>query len=94
MAAAVQLRTLPGQQLLRPGLLAERCFPEDRNASLLKLRQLAELLAQQVAARVGIYTSAEELQFELIRRLQDQGIPTFRYQSSTELSFSQAFARS
>ena len=62
------------QQLLRLGLLAERYFPEDPNTSLLKLRQLAELLAQQVAARIGIYTSAEEPQYELIRRLQDQGI--------------------
>ncbi len=61
-------------QLLRLGLLAERYFPEDPNTSLLKLRQLAELLAQKVAARIGIYTSAEEPQYELIRRLQDQGI--------------------
>jgi type I restriction enzyme R subunit len=62
------------QQLLRIGLLAERYFPDDPNTSLLKLRQLAELLAQQVAAYLGIYVSSEEPQFELIRRLQDQGI--------------------
>jgi len=62
------------EQLLRLGLLAERYFPEDPNTSLLKLRQLTELLAQHVATNVGAYVSAEEAQYELIRRLQDQGI--------------------
>ncbi len=62
------------EQLLRLGLLAERYFPEDPNTSLLKLRQFAELLAQHVAASVGEYVSAGEPQYELIRRLQDQGI--------------------
>lgn len=62
------------EQLTRLGLLAERYFPEDPNTSLLKLRQLAELLAQHVASRVGVYTSAEEQQVRLIARLQDQGI--------------------
>lgn len=41
------------EQFLRLGLLAERYFPEDPNTSLLKLRQLTELLAQHVAANVG-----------------------------------------
>lgn len=62
------------EQLLRLGLLGERYFPEDPNTSLLKLRQLTELLAQHVATNVGAYVSAEEAQYELIRRLQDQGI--------------------
>lgn len=62
------------EQLLRLGMLAERYFPEDPNTSLLKLRQLAELLAQQAAARIGLFTASTEPQFELIRRLQDQGI--------------------
>ncbi len=62
------------EQLLRLGLLAERYFPEDPNTSLLKLRQLTELLAQHVATNVGAYVSTEEAQYELIRRLQDQGI--------------------
>lgn len=61
-------------QLVRLGMLAERYFPEDPNTSLLKLRQLAELLAQLVAAKVSLYTSHEEAQYELLRRLQDQGI--------------------
>lgn len=62
------------QQLVRLGMLAERYFPDDPNTSLLKLRQLAELLAQLTASKVGIYTSREEPQYELLRRLQDQGI--------------------
>ncbi|MFZ5772984.1 MAG: type I restriction-modification system endonuclease [Thermodesulfobacteriota bacterium] len=62
------------KQLLRLGLLAERYFADDPNTSLLKLRQLTELLAQHVASRIGLYASAEEPQYELIRRLQDHGI--------------------
>ena len=42
-------------QLLRLGMLAERYFPDDPNTSLLKLRQLTELLAQFVATKVGLY---------------------------------------
>src|SRR5258706_13533521 len=64
------------EQLVRLGQLAERYFPEDPNTCLLKLRQLAELLAQLTATRVGSFVSAEEGQYELIRRLQDQGILT------------------
>lgn len=62
------------EQLLRLGMLAEKYFPDDPNTSLLKLRQLAELLAQLAATRVGLYVSPDESQYELLRRLQDQGI--------------------
>ena len=62
------------EQLVRLGMLAERYFPDDPNTTLLKVRQLAELLAQLVATKVGLYTSPEEGQYELLRRLQDQGI--------------------
>jgi type I site-specific restriction endonuclease len=61
-------------QLLRLGMLAERYFPNGPNTSLLKLRQLAELLAQLVATKVGLYQSPEESQYDLLRRRQDQGI--------------------
>lgn len=61
------------QQLWRLGALAERYFTDDPNTCLLKLRQLAELLAQSVAARIGLYVSAEESQYDLIRRLQADG---------------------
>ena len=37
------------EQLVRLGVLAERYFADDPNTAILKLRQLAELLAQQVA---------------------------------------------
>lgn len=62
------------EQLLRLGLLAERYFPDDPNTSLLKLRQLAELLAQLVATKIGLYQSFAESQYDLLRRLQDHGI--------------------
>ena len=61
-------------QLVRLGLLAERYFAEDPNTCLLKLRQLTEFVAQLVASRVGLYTSADEKQVDLLRRLQDHGI--------------------
>lgn len=62
------------QQLVRLGMLAERYFADDPNTCLLKLRQLTELLAQLAASKVGIFTSADEKQVDLVRRLQDQGI--------------------
>ncbi|MGH0038005.1 MAG: type I restriction-modification system endonuclease [Myxococcota bacterium] len=62
------------EQLVRLGMLAERYFPEDPNTALLKLRQLTELLAQHVASNVGEFTSTDESQYELFRRLQDLGI--------------------
>src|SRR5262245_46316284 len=62
------------EQLVRLGMLAERYFPEDPNTSLLKLRQLTELLAQHVAANIGEFTSPEEATYDLLRRLQDQEI--------------------
>ena len=62
------------QQLVRLGMLAERYFSDDPNTCLLKLRQLAELLAQLAASNVGVFTSPDEKQVDLVRRLQDQGI--------------------
>lgn len=62
------------EQLVRLGMLAERYFPDDPNTSLLKLRQLAEALAQLTASRVGMFGGAEEKQSDLLRRLQDHGI--------------------
>jgi type I restriction enzyme R subunit len=62
------------QQLVRLGMLAERYFADDPNTCLLKLRQLAELLAQLAASNVGVFMSPDEKQVDLVRRLQDQGI--------------------
>lgn len=61
------------EQLWRLGALAERYFAEDPNTSLLKLRQFSEILAQSLAARVGLLTNPAETQYELIRRLQNEG---------------------
>jgi len=62
------------EQLLRLGMLAERYFADDPNTCLLKLRQLAELLAQMVASGIGIESSPDEGQYELLFRLRDRGI--------------------
>lgn len=62
------------EQLLRLGMLAERYFTEDPNTCLLKLRQLAELLAQLVASGVGIFDRPEDGQYKLLFRLRDHGI--------------------
>ena len=62
------------EQLFRLGVLAERYFPEDPNTALIKLRQLGERLAQQVASRFGVFTSAQETQLALIRRLEFDGL--------------------
>jgi len=62
------------EQLLRLGMLAERYFAEDPNTCLLKLRQLAELLAQITASNVGILDRPEDGQYELLLRLRDHGI--------------------
>ena len=51
------------------GALAERYFRDDPNTCLIKLRQFGELVAQEVAARIGLYTSGEEPQSDLLRRL-------------------------
>ncbi len=74
------------EQFLRIGMLAERYFPEDPNTCLLKLRQLAEVLAQTTATYVGIYQKPEESQYDLLRRLRDHGIlPHEVYQLFGEL---------
>lgn len=46
-------------QLARLGALAERYFNDDAPAALIKLRQLAEFLAKEVAARHALLPSAE-----------------------------------
>jgi type I restriction enzyme R subunit len=56
-------------ELARLGMGAERYFADDPNTCLLKLRQFAEVMAQQVAARAGIYTADEENQAALLSRL-------------------------
>ena len=56
-------------QLVRQAVLAERFFQDDPNTSLIKLRQFAELLAQQIAARTNSYSDPSEPFVDLLRRL-------------------------
>jgi len=61
-------------QLVRLGTLAEQYFAPDPVTCLMKLRQFGELLAQLVAANVGLYdVDAEESQLKLLNRLRDKG---------------------
>ncbi len=60
-------------ELAKLGGRAEKYFAEDPNTCLLKIRQFAELLAQTVAAQVGMYTDAAEHQTDLLRRLETAG---------------------
>ena len=63
-------------QLVRLSALAERYFRDDPNTCLIKLRQFGELLAQEAAARVGLFASADEPQSDLLRRLKaERAVP-------------------
>ncbi|WP_414756193.1 protein kinase domain-containing protein [Anabaena sp. CCY 9910] len=52
---------------------AERYFKDDPLACLTKLRRFGELLAQLVAAKLGIYVKNDEDQYRLLRRLKQDG---------------------
>lgn len=57
------------ERLAQLGLLAERYFRDDPNTSIIKLRQLAEAVAQEMAARLGLLGAHDEPQADLLRRL-------------------------
>ncbi len=64
---------------LDPGLVdfgarAERYVFDDPTVALIKLRQFGEQLAQQAAAYTGMYTSTDEKQHDLLRRLRERGV--------------------
>jgi type I restriction enzyme R subunit len=61
--------------LLRLAMLAERYVFDDPNSSLLKQRQLAELLARKAAANVGIAFTGDD-QVSVIRALRDRNVIT------------------
>lgn len=48
---------------------AERCFVSDPNTTLVKMRQLGEALAQNIASRVGVEYGDEVRQVDLLREL-------------------------
>jgi type I restriction enzyme R subunit len=55
--------------LVTLGGLAERYFRDDPPTCLIKLRQLAELVAKLVAARTASYAGERETFEEILRRL-------------------------
>ena len=48
---------------------AERCFVSDPNTTLVKMRQLGEALAQNIASRVGVEYGDEVRKVDLLREL-------------------------
>lgn len=56
------------------GVKAERFVFSEPDTALFHLRRFGEVLAQEAAASTGLYTSADESQAELLRRLRDSGI--------------------
>jgi type I restriction enzyme R subunit len=55
--------------LVRVAVQAERYFPEDPVAALMKLRQFGEALAKLLAAKAGVFASPGEPQAEFLKRL-------------------------
>ncbi|MEH6456895.1 MAG: type I restriction-modification system endonuclease [Cocleimonas sp.] len=55
--------------LFRLAETAERCYAADPNTSLIKMRQLAEALAQNIAASVGVEFGKSIKQIDLLRDL-------------------------
>jgi len=63
-------------QLVRHAALAERYFADDPNTCLMKLRQFAELIAFNVAARTARYDDPAKTFADVLRRLSvDRAIP-------------------
>jgi len=60
--------------LLRQAAMAERYCLEDPSASLAKLRLFGELLAQNIAARMGVYTEPQTGQTSVLRELRFRDI--------------------
>lgn len=52
--------------LAQLGITAERAFVPDPNTTLVKIRQLGEAFAQDIAARMGINLDEQSRQFDLL----------------------------
>lgn len=61
-------------QLARLGALAERYFADDAPAALIKLRQLAEFVAKEVAARHGVLPKVDVTFDDALRALRTRGV--------------------
>ena len=55
--------------LYQLALTAEKSFVPDPNTTLVKLRQLGEALAQEIAARIGIDVDSQTRQLDLLREI-------------------------
>lgn len=55
--------------LLQLALTAEKSFVPDPNTTLVKLRQLGEALAKDIAARIGIEADRQTRQLDLLRQI-------------------------
>jgi type I restriction enzyme R subunit len=62
------------QLLYRSAAQAELYLFTDPNIALIKLRQFAELLAQEIAARSGAVLFDDDRQIDILRRIQAQGV--------------------
>lgn len=62
--------------LVALGAQAERYFTEDPTTCLMKLRQFAEVLAKRTAANLGLFSSPDQTQVDLIRALDSRGALT------------------
>lgn len=62
------------EQLARLASLAEYFLHIDTNTCLVKIRQFGELLAKQVALKVGISVKNNEEQFSVLRKLENSGL--------------------
>ena len=61
--------------LIQAAVSAERLVFDDPIAALMRLRQFGELLAQEAAAKAGLYSAdATDSQLDLLRRLSDRGL--------------------
>ncbi len=58
--------------LLQLASTAEQAFVPDPNTTLIKLRQLGEALAQDIASRLGIGFEERDTQLDLLRKIQSE----------------------
>jgi type I restriction enzyme R subunit len=61
-------------QLARLGVLAERYFHDDAPAALIKLRQLAEFISKEIAARHGLLPSQTATFDDMLRTLKVKAV--------------------
>src|SRR3954452_3595309 len=62
--------------LVRYAAQAERYLFDDPSTALFKLRQFAELLAQQACAYVGVFTTAEDDLVKVLNLLRERRVAT------------------